>query len=215
MNLGDNKFRFAAVAVAAALLNNASPALSFSGAFAPTRSLNHQLARPRVNHAVSYSQRNGASLKKSYLSMSDAAAAPVDDDKNPPLFEGPLKGISRDYKMRLPLYKSDITDGLNTQCLAATLFLFFACLSPAIGFGSLFGAVTNGAIGTMEMVSSTAMCGFIYALTSAQPLTIIGSTGPVLAFVATLVQLADKMGLPFLPLYAWTGIWTSGILLAR
>ncbi len=34
----------------------------------------------------------------------------------------------------------------------------------------------------------------------------------VLAFVATLVQLAKKTGLPFLPLYAWTGLWTSGIL---
>jgi len=148
------------------------------------------------------------------LSMSTAAAVESDDAKDPPLFETVFKGICRDYKMRLPLYKSDIADGLNTQCLAATLFLFFACLAPAVGFGALFGAATNGAIGTMEMVSSTAMCGFIYALTSAQPLTIIGSTGPVLAFVATLVALAKKMSLPFLPLYAWTGIWTSGILLA-
>ena len=143
------------------------------------------------------------------------AAVETNDDKYPPLFEQLLKGIKRDYKMRLPLYKSDVTDGLNSQCLAATLFLFFACLAPAVGFGALFGSVTNGAIGTMEMVSSTAMCGFFYALTSAQPLTIIGSTGPVLAFVATLVKLAEKMNLPFLPLYAWTGLWTSGILFAR
>ena len=149
------------------------------------------------------------------MSTAAVAATETDDDKDPPLFESFLKGIKRDYKMRLPLYKSDISDGLNTQCLAATLFLFFACLAPAVGFGALFGSVTNGAIGTMEMVSSTAMCGFIYALTSAQPLTIIGSTGPVLAFVATLVQLAEKMNLPFLPLYSWTGIWTSGILLVR
>jgi len=144
--------------------------------------------------------------------MSTAVAE--DDGKDPPLFESLLKGIRRDYKMRLPFYKSDIADGLNAQCLAATMFLFFACLAPAVGFGSLFGMATNGAIGTMEMVSSTAMCGVLYALTSAQPLTIIGSTGPVLAFVATLVKLAEKMNLPFLPLYAWTGIWTSGILLA-
>jgi len=143
------------------------------------------------------------------------AAVETNDDEDTPLFEPLLKGIKRDYKMRLPLYKSDVTDGLNSQCLAATLFLFFACLAPAVGFGALFGSVTNGAIGTMEMVSSTAMCGFIYALTSAQPLTIIGSTGPVLAFVATLVKLAEKMNLPFLPLYAWTGLWTSGILFAR
>lgn len=148
------------------------------------------------------------------LSMSTAAAADATDDKDPPIFEPLFRGITRDYKRRLPLYGSDVADGLNSQCLAATLFLFFACLAPAVGFGALFGAATGGAIGTMEMVSSTAMCGCIYALTSAQPLTIIGSTGPVLAFVATLVVLAEKMSLPFLPLYAWTGIWTSGILLA-
>lgn len=99
-----------------------------------------------------------------------------------------------------------------SQCLAATLFLFFACLAPAVGFGGLFAVATGGAIGTIEMVSSTAACGFIYAVTSAQPLTIIGSTGPVLAFVACLVQLAKLTNLPFLPLYTWTGLWTAGIL---
>ena len=52
----------------------------------------------------------------------------------------------------------------------------------------------------------------LYALTSAQPLTIIGSTGPVLAFVATLYNFSEKLGLPFLPVYAWTGLWTSAIL---
>jgi len=36
----------------------------------------------------------------------------------------------------------------------------------------------------------------------------------VLAFVAVLAQFANKLSLPFLPLYAWTGLWTSGILLA-
>jgi len=129
-----------------------------------------------------------------------------------PLFESIGKGIQRDYSARLPFYKSDIVDGLNTQCLAATLFLFFACLAPAVGFGGLFASATNGAIGTIEMVSSTAACGFIYSICSAQPLTIIGSTGPVLAFVACLSQLAAATQLPFLPLYAWTGLWTSLIL---
>lgn len=131
------------------------------------------------------------------------------------LMEAPFKGIARDYRARLPLYGSDIKDGLNTQCLAAIAFLFFACLSPAVGFGALLNAVTGGAIGTIEMVGSTALCGMIYALTSAQPLTIIGSTGPVLAFVACLVQFANSLNLPFLPLYAWTGLWTSAILFVQ
>mmetsp|Transcript_22334 Transcript_22334/g.28174 ORF Transcript_22334/g.28174 Transcript_22334/m.28174 type:complete len:588 (-) Transcript_22334:106-1869(-) len=144
------------------------------------------------------------------LQMASSVASGTDDEE--PLIESFGKGILRDYKARLPLYGSDIKDGLNTQCLAATLFLFFACLSPAVGFGGLFAVATDGAIGTIEMVSSTAACGFLYALFSAQPLTIIGSTGPVLAFVATLVQLAKKANLPFLPLYTWTGLWTSAIL---
>eukprot|EP00815_Leptocylindrus_aporus_P000850 CAMPEP_0116075566 /NCGR_PEP_ID=MMETSP0322-20121206/16709_1 /TAXON_ID=163516 /ORGANISM="Leptocylindrus danicus var. apora, Strain B651" /LENGTH=528 /DNA_ID=CAMNT_0003565645 /DNA_START=227 /DNA_END=1813 /DNA_ORIENTATION=+ len=128
------------------------------------------------------------------------------------MFEGPFKGIARDYRKRLPFYKSDITDGLNSQCVAATMFLFFACLAPAVGFGALYYTATGGAIGTMEMVTSTAFSGILYALTSAQPLTIIGSTGPVLAFVATLYKFTARTGLPFLPVYAWTGLWTAAIL---
>lgn len=200
---------FRVAAVATALLLATTPACSFS--FAPPTAISkNALSRPKLLAS------HGPPRASSSLSMSTAAAAveATDDDKDPPIFEPLLRGIRRDYKMRLPLYKSDVGDGLNTQCLAATCFLFFACLAPAVGFGALFGSVTNGAIGTMEMVSSTALCGMIYAITSAQPLTIIGSTGPVLAFVATLVKLAEKLNLPFLPLYAWTGIWTSGILLA-
>lgn len=195
-------------ALSAVLLLSTSPAHSFTQTI--TTHHNAALFQPKIT--LSPLQHSSRRITSS-LAMSTAAVS-ENDGKDPPLFEAPLKGILRDYKMRLPHYKSDITAGLNTQCLAATCFLFFACLAPAVGFGSLFGSVTGGAIGTMEMVSSTALCGVIYALTSAQPLTIIGSTGPVLAFVATLVKLAEKMGLPFLPLYAWTGIWTSGILLA-
>lgn len=129
------------------------------------------------------------------------------------LFESPGKGVWRDLKARYAHYKSDITDGFNVQSLAATLFLFFACLAPAIGFGGLFGVATQGSIGIVEMATSTAMGGLIYSLFAGQPLTIIGATGPVLAFVACMVQLTKAMGLPFLPLYAWTGLWSSFILL--
>ena len=58
------------------------------------------------------------------------------------------------------------------------MFLFFACLAPAVGFGGLYSLATNNAIGTVEMVSSTAACGIIYALISGQPLTIIGRLLP-------------------------------------
>mmetsp|Transcript_7472 Transcript_7472/g.14942 ORF Transcript_7472/g.14942 Transcript_7472/m.14942 type:complete len:586 (-) Transcript_7472:137-1894(-) len=204
------KARLALAAAALFLLNNSiSPTWSFSPV--------HQHVAARTKLVQSFAASPFPSLlsskeKSASLSMSTAVLTNDEDDRNPPSFETPFKGILRDYKMRLPHYLDDITSGLNTQCIAATCFLFFACLAPAIGFGSLFGIATKGSIGTMEMVSSTAICGICYALFAAQPLTIIGSTGPVLAFVAALVQLAEKMNLPFLPLYAWTGIWTSAIL---
>jgi len=167
------------------------------------------ISRSSGIHFAPTKPSSGVSLR---MSSATAALTPPEEEDLDPLFEGIGKGIVRDYKARLPLYGSDIKDGLNFQCLAATLFLFFACLAPAVGFGGLFAVATGGAIGTIEMVSSTAACGFIYALFSAQPLTIIGSTGPVLAFVACLAQLGKATSLPFLPLYTWTGLWTAGIL---
>ena len=148
-----------------------------------------------------------------FSTVDAVVTAPESSKPKDTIFEGFGVGIKRDYKARLPFLKSDVTDGFSVQCLAATLFLLFACLAPAVGFGGLYTVATGGAIGTVEMMTSTAACGVIYAITAAQPLTIIGSTGPVLAFVACLAQLANMLKLPFLPLYAWTGLWTSAILL--
>jgi len=187
------------VALVGALLFSANHA----GAFTIPSSA---LSRSLIAKSIMPGPTTSASWNSKGLKMSDVVAG------EDPLFEPLGVGIKRDISTRLPHFKSDITDGFNLQCLAAIMFLFFACLAPAVGFGGLFSIATNGAIGTMEMVSSTAACGVIYALTAAQPLTIIGSTGPVLAFVACLVQLASIMSLPFLPLYTWTGLWTAAIL---
>lgn len=53
---------------------------------------------------------------------------PRTEDENEKLFERFGKGVARDFTARLPLYGGDIKDGLNLQCLAATMFLFFACM---------------------------------------------------------------------------------------
>jgi hypothetical protein len=151
--------------------------------------------------------------RKNFLLMSTAAPAIKDPIKEEKIFEPLGMGVLRDFRRRLPLYKSDIRDGLNAQSLATILFLFFACLAPAIGFGGILDVATSGAMGVIEMVTSTAFCGVMYALCSAQPLQLIGPMGPNLAFTISLAQLADRMALPFLPLYAWTGLWTAGMLL--
>ena len=48
-------------------------------------------------------------------------------------------GLINDVRRRYRHYKSDIKDAFNVQCLAAFVFIYFACLSPAIAFGGLLG----------------------------------------------------------------------------
>lgn len=122
-------------------------------------------------------------------------------------------GLIADIKRRLPLYVGDFKDGMTSKSLGSSLFLFFACLAPAIAFGGLLSVMTDGTIGAMEMIVATALCGTSYALLSAQPLTILGSTGPVIIFMGLLYGLCERLQIPYLPTLAWIGIWTAVILL--
>ena len=122
-------------------------------------------------------------------------------------------GIREDIARRLPHYVSDFTDGLDMKSIASTMFLFFACLAPALTFGGIMGIQTDGNIGVVEMLVASAACGIVYALFSGQPLIILGGVGPLLVFTAILYRLSTDMQLEFLPTYAWVGFWTGGILL--
>jgi len=53
-------------------------------------------------------------------------------------------GLIRDIKNRYSLYWSDIRDGIHIQCVASTVFLFFACITPIVTFGGLMGQKTDG-----------------------------------------------------------------------
>lgn len=121
-------------------------------------------------------------------------------------------GLINDLKRRMPWYVDDFRQGLHTKVLGSTLFLYFACLANAIAFGALTGFMTEGQIGTTEMMIATAVGGVAFALFSGQPLTILGGTGPIVIFTALLYQTSVSLGLDFLPVYAWVGVW-SGLLL--
>lgn len=188
-----------------------APAAGFSLAPEPL----HIAAAPLLAHPLHTDAAINISSRKRIMLWSTAvpvADEPSNADK--PIFEPFGVGVKRDFSRRLPQYMSDITDGLNAQSLAATMYLFFACLTPAIGFGSALDVASKGQIGVIEMTLSTAICGALYALTAPQPAQLIGPMGPNLAFTISLFQLSKSMSVPFLPLYAWTGMWTAGMLMA-
>lgn len=91
-------------------------------------------------------------------------------------------GLKNDIRRKIPWYWSDFRDASNLQCVASWIFLYFACLSPIITFGGLLGGATGNNMAAMESLVSGFVCGIGYGLFSGQPLTVLGSTGPVLVF---------------------------------
>ncbi|XP_037904873.1 anion exchange protein 3 isoform X3 [Hermetia illucens] len=137
----------------------------------------------------------------------------VDDKgKKPPL--SPLEkthklwgGLRNDLKRRLPMYKSDILDGINSETLAAAIFMYFAALSTAITFGGLASDKTHNLMGISETLLATSLVGLIFVLVAGQPLCIIGTTGPLLLFDEALFKFCNENDFNFLSVRAYVGIW--------
>lgn len=140
---------------------------------------------------------------------------PKKPSKNPLEKTGRLwGGLINDIKRRYPMFKSDITDGLNTETLAATVFMYFAALSTAITFGGLAGDKTYNLIGISETLISASMVGAVFHLFSGQPLVIIGTTGPLLLFDEALYQFCIQNNYDFLIIRVYVGMWLVVIALA-
>ncbi|KAM9409833.1 electroneutral sodium bicarbonate exchanger 1 [Pholidichthys leucotaenia] len=118
-------------------------------------------------------------------------------------------GLILDIKRKAPFYVSDFKDGLSLQCVASFLFLYCACMSPVITFGGLLGEATEGRISAIESLLGASMTGVAYSLFAGQPLTILGSTGPVLVFEKILFKFCRDYKLSYLSLRASIGLWTA------
>ncbi|XP_070166281.1 band 3 anion transport protein isoform X3 [Polyergus mexicanus] len=123
-------------------------------------------------------------------------------------------GLINDIKRRYPFYLSDFTDGLNSSCLAAAIFMYFAALCTAITFGGLMSDKTQNVIGISETLVSGSWTGVVMALFATQPLVIIGTTGPLLLFDESLYNFCLANDLEFLTVRVYVGIWMGFIALA-
>ncbi|XP_017019633.1 electroneutral sodium bicarbonate exchanger 1 isoform X5 [Drosophila kikkawai] len=120
-------------------------------------------------------------------------------------------GLINDVKRKIPWYISDYKDALSMQCVASWIFLYFACLSPIITFGGLLAEATGKHMAAMESLVSGFVCGMGYGFFSGQPLTILGSTGPVLVFESIIYEFCLKMGWEYMTFRFWIGMWVAGI----
>lgn len=117
----------------------------------------------------------------------------------------------KDILRRRPHYLSDWTDGFKSkrQVVPAVLFLYFACLAPAVSFGTIASEITNGSIGVVEFLLGSGIAGMMYSIFSGQPMAFLAPTGLTLAFTSGLFRFCSLRQMSFFPVYAWVGIWTS------
>nr|XP_060637112.1 band 3 anion transport protein isoform X3 [Anolis sagrei ordinatus] len=132
-----------------------------------------------------------------------------DDDDDDPLrrTKRPFGGLVRDIKRRYPKYLSDIKDALNAQCLAAVIFIYFAALSPAITFGGLLDEKTNSMMGVSELLLSTSVQSVMFCLLGAQPLLVLGFSGPLLVFEEAFYKFCKDGGYEYIVGRVWIGYW--------
>ncbi|KAM9623862.1 electroneutral sodium bicarbonate exchanger 1-like [Morphnus guianensis] len=162
---------------------------------------------------VAYKAKNGADLVAGVDEFLDQVTVLPPGEWDPSIRIEPPKnvpgGLTLDVKRKAPWFWSDFRDGLSLQCLASFLFLYCACMSPVITFGGLLGEATNGHISAMESLLGASMAGVVYSLFAGQPLTILGSTGPVLVFEKILYKFCKEYTLSYLSLRACIGLWTA------
>uniref|UniRef100_A0A8C1URI1 Anion exchange protein n=1 Tax=Cyprinus carpio TaxID=7962 RepID=A0A8C1URI1_CYPCA len=139
---------------------------------------------------------------------SEALLTPLKLEDDPLQRTGRLfGGLIRDAQRRYPKYISDFKDALNPQCMAAVIFIYFAALSPTITFGGLLGEKTEGLIGVSELIVATCIQGVLFCLLGAQPLLVVGFSGPILVFEEAFFSFCKDNNLEYLTGRVWIGFW--------
>ncbi|XP_067869375.1 band 3 anion transport protein-like isoform X2 [Heterodontus francisci] len=194
------------------LLNGISEFLDYSIVIPPSEVQDEELLRSVIPLQQEMLMKRQKQQEDKFAKKDDhfqiaRKSAPADDDDPLRRTRKPFGGLIRDIKRRYPKYLSDIKDALNTQCLAAIIFIYFAALSPAITFGGLLEEKTEGYMGVSELIISTAIQGVIFCLIGAQPLLILGFSGPLLVFEEAYFAFSKSFGLDYLTGRVWIGFW--------
>ncbi|KAF6720561.1 Anion exchange protein 2 [Oryzias melastigma] len=162
-----------------------------------------EMLRKREEQVINLMAKESKSLEDK-----EALLAPSEKSSDPLKRTGrPFGGLIRDVRRRYPKYISDFKDGLNSQCIPAVIFIYFAALSPAITFGGLLGEKTDGLIGVSELIVSTAVQGVFFCLLGAQPLLVVGFSGPLMVFEEAFYNFCKGNNIEYLTGRTWIGFW--------
>ncbi|CAG9530637.1 unnamed protein product [Cercopithifilaria johnstoni] len=129
-----------------------------------------------------------------------------------------FRGLSNDFLRRIKYYSSDYLDGLRgsktiQKLFSSIVFLYFACLLPAIAFGVLNDDNTNGSINVRKVITAQALGGIFFAIFGGQPIIILLTTVPLAIYIKVIYKIAEELGYDFFAMYACVGLWCQFFLI--
>nr|CDJ89226.1 Bicarbonate transporter domain containing protein [Haemonchus contortus] len=124
----------------------------------------------------------------------------------------PFRGLSEEFKRRLAVYPSDFIDGVTghrtmQKLFSTVVFLYFACLLPAIAFGVLNDDNTNGSINVRKVIIAQAIGGIFFSLCGGQPMIILLTTVPLAIYIKVIFKISQELGYDFFAMYACVGLF--------
>ncbi|KAL5002375.1 HCO3 transporter family-domain-containing protein [Aspergillus recurvatus] len=119
-----------------------------------------------------------------------------------------FRGMLDDVKRRAPYYWSDWADAWDYRVVPATVYMYFANILPALAFSLDMFEKTHQSYGVNEVLLASVLGSFVFSLFAAQPLVIVGVTGPITVFNYTVYDIIAPRGTPYLEFMCWIGIWS-------
>ncbi|KAI5847767.1 HCO3 transporter family protein [Morchella snyderi] len=118
------------------------------------------------------------------------------------------RGMVNDIRRRAPYYWSDWTDAWDYRIIPSTIYMFFANVLPALAFSFDMFEKTDMSYGVNEVLLASVLGAVVFSFLAAQPLCIVGVTGPITVFNYTVYDIVTPRGIPYFKFMCWICLWS-------
>ena len=106
----------------------------------------------------------------------------------------------------MPYYVSDWVDAWDYRVVPATVYMYFANILPALAFSLDMFQRIGTEYGVNETLLASVLGAVVFSLFAAQPIVIVGVTGPITVFNYTVYDIIEPTGVNYIGFMAWIGM---------
>ncbi|PSN68118.1 hypothetical protein BS50DRAFT_573078 [Corynespora cassiicola Philippines] len=118
-----------------------------------------------------------------------------------------FSGMVNDVRRRAPFYWSDWKDAWDYRVVPATVYMYFANILPALAFSLDMFEQTDMSFGVNEVLLASVLASVVFSVAAAQPLVIVGVTGPITVFNYTVYHILKSRDTNYFAFMCWIGLW--------